>query len=193
MPLYHGTSAENALKMLQTKILPSKDGFFYCFNSEKPESMAGALCFATGSGLRKGSLKEAPFINRYIELNPDFPTGIKGAFAKNMLIVAGTAWAKDQLRSASAPLGHCPAILVFQSHKNAIDVARSGFINEVRVPTAALSSLILDCVYLDDSLLSLPEVTALKQKGIRIEPISACVNQVFPQAPRKTPGGPKSG
>jgi len=193
MSLYHGTSAGSALKILQSQtVLPSKDGFFYCFDSARPESLAGAVCYATGDGLRNGSLEGKDFLSRYAKLNPDFPSGVKGAFVKAALKRTAASWAKNQLKAATSPLDNYAAILVFSSHPEGIDRTRGGFVNEVQVPAKALGSLVLERVYLDDALLKLPEVERLKQQGIIIEPLSQCVGQVMREEARLQ-GKPKAG
>jgi hypothetical protein len=180
MTFYHGTSAGNALKIIQSQtVLPSTDGFFYCFDSSKPESLAGALCFATGDGPRNGTLQKKNFFSKYAKLNPDFPTGIKGAFVKIVLKRIAASWAKDQLKSASTPLDYHAAILVFHSHPSGIHKTREGFVNEVKLPAKVLNSLVLERVYLDDALLKLPEVERLRQQGITIEPLSQCADRVW--------------
>ena len=114
MSLYHGTSAAAALKILQSgTVLPSRDGHFYCFDSSRPESLAGALCFATGDGPRNGTLEKKKFFGKYAQLNPAFPKGLKGVFCKAALKMAAKSWAKDQLKPASTPLDLKAAILVF--------------------------------------------------------------------------------
>jgi len=85
MSLYHGTSAGAALKILESgQVKPSTDGYFYAFDGNRPESLAGALCFATGGGLRSGSLEKKNFFKAYAQLNPGFPTGLKGASISTM-------------------------------------------------------------------------------------------------------------
>jgi hypothetical protein len=205
MSFYHGTSAATALKILQSRtVLPSKDGFFYCFDSARPESLAGALCFATGDGPRNGSLQEKDFFSKYAKLNPTFPTGLKGAFVKIALKKIAASWAKDQLKSASTSLDHQAAILVFRSHPEGIPRSGHGFVNEVQVPAAVLSSLVLECIYFDDSLLKSPTFEKLseklKQQGILVEPLSRCVEQVLrdcqdlqtKKKSKKRPDGPKN-
>ena len=200
MALYHGTCAGNALKIMHSqKILPSTDGFFYCFDSAKPESLAGALCFATGDDLRIGSIKKNDFFAQYVQLNPGFPKGVKGAFVKAALKMAVRSWSKEQRKSITSPLDRHAAILVFNSHPDEMPRSREGFVNEVQIPEKALGSLVLNRVYLDDSLLKLPEVALLKQQGIRVEALSQCVDQVAKDCQRpqtatrfsKAPKGPK--
>jgi hypothetical protein len=180
MSLYHGTSATCALKILQTgEVQPSHDGYFYCFDSAKPESMAGALCFATGDGPRQGSLTQKKFFDQYVKLNPDFPKGLKGVFAKTMLKAAARSWAKRQMQTASSPLDYKAAILVFPDQPDAVPQSRAGFVNEVKVPAAALAGMKPECVYIDDSLLSSPDVAKLAGTGVAVKPLSEWQNTVF--------------
>jgi len=183
MSLYHGTSAGKVLHILEAgKILPSADGFFYCFNSDKPESAAGALCFATGGDLRPGSIKRKDLLDRYMSLNPDFPTGTKGAFIKAALNITINAWIKEQKKQETGGYDSFPAILVYKPHPDAIDRKRGGFINEVIISAESLPTLSLECVYIDDALMNDPVFTVLAKKGAPIKPISAFVARVFPDA-----------
>lgn len=188
MSLYHGTSAKCALTILTSEILPSKDGFFYCFDSSKSESLAGALCFATGNGLRTGSLPKHDFVSAYTQENPNFPHGLKGVFFKSALKLAGKSWAKQQLKNAKSPLDLAPAILVYADCNEALHISRKNIINEAKVPASALSDLRLEFVYIDDALLNSPTLAALAQKGIQVMPISAWAAHVFPS--NKKPSNP---
>ena len=188
MSFYHGTSAGNALKILQSgKIQPSEDGYFYCFDSNKPESLAGALCFATGDGPRNGSLTKHDFLSRYAKLNPDFPTGLKGLLAKTALKHYAAAWAEKQMQGATGPLDRYGAILVFHTHPDGEQATRQGFVNEVKIPAASLSELELERVWLDDALLHLPEIEQLRQLGVDVRPLSECADLVWGETPQKKP------
>ncbi len=200
MSLYHGTSACAALDMLQSGIIvPSRDGFLYCFDSKKPESMAGALCFATGEDLRPGVIDTSRLLKAYKTLNPDFPKGLKGAFVGTMLNMAIKDWAKLQRALAQAlsalPHNDRAAVIVFKDHDDAIGVSRGGFINEVRVPMPALPTLQVERLYIDDALLDLPVVARLRQQGLDVAPLSQLADAVDAQlaqkSGRKPPQGPK--
>ncbi len=192
MSLYHGTSAGIAVRILQSNsILPSEDGFFYCFDSNKPESLAGALGFATGGPLRAGSFAKQDFVAQYAHLNPDFPKGILGIFVEALLLKSITAsWAEKQMKSATSPLDHYASILLFRDHAQAQAQNRQGFMNEVKVPTEALSSLTLERMYVDDAVLHHPDIEQLHQQVIPIEPLSICVMQLMQQPkPQHKPAG----
>ncbi|MEZ0261495.1 MAG: hypothetical protein ACAH80_10825 [Alphaproteobacteria bacterium] len=180
MSLYHGTSAGAALKILENgDVKPSKDGYFYTFDGNRPESLAGALCFATGDGPRNGSLKEKNFFKRYTQLNPNFPTGLKGIFAKAALKMAARSWAKEQLKSATTDADRAGAIMVYADNSQATARCRGGFVNEMKLPAAGLGTLKLERVYLDDALLKTPEVQKLQAQGIVIEPLSHCTDKIW--------------
>jgi hypothetical protein len=180
MSLYHGTSAASALKILQSgETKPSTDGYFYCFDSARPESLAGAICFATGDGPRRGALTQKNFFSKYAQLNPAFPKGLKGVFAKAALKMAARAWTKDQLKAAQGPLDYKGAILVYPDQPSAQPRSRAGFVNEVKVPAAALRGLKPECVYIDDSLLDSAEVAKLSGTGIAVKPLSECAGKVI--------------
>lgn len=179
MALYHGTSAGSALKIIQSRmILPSKDGFFYCFDSEKPESLAGALCFATGDGPRNGSLRGKNFFAQYAKLNPDFPTGLKGIFYKAALKHIAITWAKAQMAHATGPLDKQAAILVFDNHPLAISRTRNGFVNEMKIAGEHTKALNLECAYFDDALLNTPDIQRLHGNGMQIKPLSQVTRQL---------------
>jgi len=191
MSLYHGTSAGNAVRILQSNtVRPSEDGYFYCFDSNKPESLAGALCFATGGSLRAGSFAKEDFFAHYARLNPDFPTGMRGMFIKAALKSIAASWVEKQMKSATGPLDKYAAVLVFRDHADAQAQSRQGFVNEVKVPEAALPSLVLEKAYVDDALLHHPDIEQLRQQGLTIEALSACVSQVVqaPKPPKKSAG-----
>ena len=180
MSLYHGTSAASALRILQSgEVQPSRDGYFYCFDSAKPESMAGALCFATGDGPRNGTLAKKNFFGKYAQLNPTFPKGLKGIFAKAALKIAAKSWAKDQLKSASAPLDYKAAILVFADRPEAQPQSRAGFVNEVKVPASVLPAMKPEAVYLDDSLVASPEAEKIRQQGVAVKPLSEWADRIW--------------
>ena len=180
MSLYHGTSAAAALKILQSgAVLPSTDGYFYCFDSAKPESMAGALCFATGDGPRNGSLGKKGFLEKYIAMNPTFPGGVKGVFAKAALKLSAKSWAKRQMDSASAPDDYKAAILVFPDQPESQPRSRGGFVNEVKVPASALGGMKPEAVYLDDSLLASPDVEKIRSQGVVVKPLSEWADRIW--------------
>jgi hypothetical protein len=192
MALYHGTSAGSAIRILTEGIRPSHNGFFYCFDSTQPESMVGALCFATGGALRCGVVDTGKLLTRYRELNPLFPKGIKGEFVMLGLKAAIATWTKTQKSLAKNLYDDRAAIIVFKDHPAAINVCRRGVINEVPVPDAALSALVVEKLYIDDTLLDIPAVAALRDRGVGIEPLSAWAAAVKKQAAApKPPRGPK--
>lgn len=198
MSLYHGTSAGAALKILEEGAAPSANGFLYCFNGDKPESMAGALCFATGDKLRAGVIDTRHTLSQYYALNPDFPKGMKGMFFKAAMKTAINSWIKDQKKLPAQPHADKAAIIVFKNHTAAIHVEkRGGFVNEVKIPTTALPQLEIEKAYIDDSLLQSADVQKLKKSGIIIEPLSAWAYMIDQQSrpntapPRKgSPKGP---
>lgn len=201
MSLFHGTSAGAALDILtsQNNVSPSKDGYLYCFSSDKPESMAGALCFATGGTLRNGCIDPKKPLSQYYLLNPDFPTGLKGAFAKLGLQMAISSWAKTQRLNPVSAHADRAAIIVFQDHADALHVNSAGFVNEVKVPSASFATLAVEKAYFDDALMDTPAVVALKEKGIAVEPLSTWAQQINQQeaalksakAQKKRGNGPK--
>jgi hypothetical protein len=180
MSLYHGTSAGAALNILETRTLKaSHDGNFYTFDGHRPESLAGALCFATGDGPRNGSLEKKGFFNRYAQLNPTFPKGLKGIFAKAALKAAGRTWAKRQLKSMTSEADRAGAILVFADNPLAVPCSRAGFVNEMVMPAAAISTLRLERIYFDDALLKTEQVQKLQAQGFVIEPLSQCADKIW--------------
>lgn len=180
MSLYHGTSAGAALNILETgQVKPSHDGFFYTFDGNRPESLVGALCFATGDGPRNGTVKQKNFFKLYRQLNPNFPTGLKGVFAQVALRMAGRSWAKRQLQSATTEAERCAAIMVFADNPNATARSRAGFVNEMTLPAAAINTLQLERLYIDDSLMNNPTVLKLQACGLPVEPLSQCVDKIL--------------
>jgi hypothetical protein len=176
--LYHGTSAAAAFEIAKSGIIrPSKDGFFYAFDSSWPEAMAGALCFATGDGPRQGCVANNNLFMAYARLNPDFPKGLRGLFYKLALKKIGAVWAKSQMQATTSELGRLPAILVFEDNRDAQERIRQGFVREKRIPAHALTALKLTHLYLDTA--------AFMPLGLTDEfvvlPITACVDQLTRQ------------
>lgn len=192
MPLYHGTSASSALKIIEEgQVLPSHNGFFYCFDSRRPESSAGALCFATGDGIRNGSLRLKSFFSKYAALNPNYPRGLKRVVVTVLLKKTAKSWAKDQLRNSQGDaMDSLAAIFVFEDHACARHKTQAGFINEVLISKKDLEEQPMKVIqlYIDDSLLDYKELKEAQSNGVEILPLSKWADNVFTKASQAKKG-----
>jgi hypothetical protein len=187
MSLLHGTSARVALKILAGHdVEPSANGVFYCFKSKWLESLAGALCFATGNGARAGSLPLHDYVADYAALNPKFPEGVAGAFLQSTLKLIGDFWAEDKVKNMNDKVDLSPAILVFHDHSSATDVVRGGVVRETLVPSDAFQDLTLKRVFIDDDFMDAPEVKEAIANGIDVHPISEAANTLSVCVDRKS-------
>lgn len=181
--LLHGTSLESALRIAQEGPKVGADGRFYAFEASRPESLAGALCFAEAAGLRRGDLEGKGLVKAYCASNPDFPSGIKGFFVRAALRQAAKSWAKGQAALGREPLRLSPAIVEIELEEGGARVCRGGIIHETRLRQEELAAARVVAIRVEGRHLE----TAREALGglCEVRPIKAAEESLKASPPRR--------